>query len=111
MKNEQLQSRIEEIMTNFKDKLQKVQDKTIGEIYCDMLPYFQDDLISNIRTSIIRDLKYSEQRYGYDFVEIRKKILKENRDELIEDLNQDNLNEIKRLQEWINELCDTQKNR
>lgn len=102
--NEQLQNRIEEVMASFSKQLKRLQDDTISELYCDLLPYFQDDLISNVRTSIIRDLKYSEQRYGYDFVEIRKTILKENRDELIEDLNQDNLNEIKRLQDWINEL-------
>lgn len=100
----ELKQKIEQLMSNFKDEVLKVQVQTIDEYYCGLLPYFEDDLIANIKTSIIRDLKYSDKKGTLDFKEIRKKIFEENKTEIIEDLNQDNLKEIERLKEWINEL-------
>lgn len=104
MNNQTVQQSVEQILTQFKENIKKVQNDTISEIYCDLLPYFEDDLIANMRMRMIQDLKYSDEKYGYDFINIRKKIFLENREEIIRDLDQDNLNEIKRLQDSINTL-------
>ena len=104
MNNQTIQQSVEQILTQFKENIKQVQNDAISEIYGDLLPYFEDDLIANMRTRMIYDLKYSDEKYSYDFIEIRKKIFLENREEIIRDLDQDNLNEIKRLQDWIKEL-------
>lgn len=104
MNNQTIQQSVEQILTQFKENIKQVQTDSIDEIYGNLLPYFEDDLIANMRTRMIYDLKYSNEKHGYDFIDIRKKIFLENREEIIKDLDQDNLNEIKRLQEWIKEL-------
>ena len=102
-----LQESVEDVLLKFKNDVIRVQTDAISTLYCELLPYFEDDLISNMRIQMIQDLKYSELKHNSDFRDIRAKILKEHRDEIVNDLNQDNILKIEELQKVIEELQET----
>ena len=99
-----LQESVEDVLLKFKNDVIRVQTDAISTLYCELLPYFEDDLISNMRIQMIQDLKYSELKHSRDFKDIRAKIFKEHRDEIVNDLNQDNILKIEELQKVIEEL-------
>jgi len=92
------------LIDDFKSKLKAVADDVIGDLYCEILPYIESDSWSNFRNQIMsgfRDYGNSKIMAKYDFKEIRKSILEHHREELINDLNQDLLEEIRSLKDRI----------
>ena len=92
------------LIDKFKEELKKVADEAIGDLYCDIACHISSDSWSNYRNEMMAGFRNYDNRKvqgEYDFKEIRQAILKEHRDDIIEDLNQDMLKEIERLKEQI----------
>lgn len=91
--------------------MENVIDGVLNNIYTDVVPWVESDSWSNYRNSIINSLTdYSSlsrnEKHSHIWKTIRKKILDENREEIINDLNQDFLEEIEELKKENKELYD-----
>jgi len=78
-----------------------------NDFYCEIPCYIESDSWKNFRNSLLDGLKdYSNAKlmYKYDFKKIREVMLRDYRDEIVNDLNQDHLIEIKVLKERIKTL-------
>ena len=97
---------------HFKKKLIGICEDVIGELYVNIMPYIESDSWCNFRNQVVSEL----QGYGkgklvseYDFELIRKAILNQHREEIIKDLNQDMVEEIKILKKEIERLEEVRK--
>jgi hypothetical protein len=106
------------LIDRFKEKIRKILhdevDEILGEIYCDVAFYIKSDSWSNFRNELMDGLSdYSNRRIQgeYDFKQIRQKIYEENREDIVKDLDQDNLEEIEKLKERIKWLEEVNKSR
>jgi len=78
-----------------------------NDFYCNIPCFIESDSWTNFRNSIMDGMNdYSTGKAAdlYDFKQLRQVILRENYDQLTKDLNQDNLEEIKKLKETIGYL-------
>ena len=98
----------QKLIDAFKVKITKVikdvTEETIGELYCDIVPYIGSDSWINYRNDLMDGFKdYNNRKIqgDYDFKEIRQTILKEHQVDIIKDLNQDMLEKIKKQKETI----------
>jgi hypothetical protein len=83
----------------------------ILDFYCDIMPHIETDSWTNYRQAILIGLKnYGSNRVDmpHDFVAIRAAILAENREQIINDLNQDHLARIKELEAQIERMYQRQ---
>ena len=102
------QKLIDAFKENLREAAREVIDETITELYCDILPHIQSDSWGNFRRDLMEGLlNYNNRKIqgDYDFKDIRQQIYKEYREDIIKDLDQDNLEEIKKLKEqidWLN---------
>jgi hypothetical protein len=106
-KNGQLEAQA--LVGRFKDELIKAAEQAIGELYCDIVPHIESDSWTNYRNHLMDGLRnYSNRKIQgeYDFKKIRQSIYEEFREEIIEDLNQDNLKKIEELEKQIKCLND-----
>lgn len=97
----------QEYINNFKKKLLDVVNEVVGDVYCNIVHDIESDSWSNFRNQIMEGYRYYRDgkiNHRYDFSAIRKAILEEYREEIIDDLNQDNLEEIENLKERIEYL-------
>lgn len=95
------------LLEKFKEKLKRVADEAIGDLYVDMSCYIESDAWTNFRVKLMDGLRNYDNRKiqsMHDFKEIRKQIYKEFRDEIIEDLDQDNVEKIEELEEQVKRL-------
>ena len=94
----------QKLIDGFKDKLKKAADEAITEMYCDVAVFIESDSWSNYRNKMMEGFKdYGNRKIqgDYDFKEIRKKIFEEYRDEIVEDLNLDLVDEIVELKKQL----------
>lgn len=94
----------QKLIDNFKEQIKKAADETIEELYCDVAVYIQDDSWKNFRNELMEGFKNYDNRKiqaEYDFKQIRQAILKEHREDIINDLNQDMVQEIESLKKTI----------
>jgi len=92
---------VKKIVENIKKELDD------NSFYCDIPLYIESDSWNNFTNSLLEGLKdYSSAKviHAYDFKKIREVMLRDFRDEIINDLNQDHLIEIKVLKERIKTL-------
>jgi len=107
--SEEGEKEAQKIIDIFKEKLKKVADETIKDFYCDVVNYIESDSWSNFRNEIMEGFKNYDNRKiqaEYNFKEIRQTILKEYRADIINDLNQDMIEEIKSLKSTIEYIQD-----
>ena len=100
------------LLDRFKKKLVGICEDVIGDLYVNIIPYIESDSWCNFRSQVVSEL----QGYGkgklvseYDFELIRKAILNQHREEIIKDLNQDMVEEIKILKKEIERLEEVRK--
>ena len=94
----------QELVDKFKKQLKKVANEVIGDLYCDVACFIESDSWTNYRNKIMdgfRDYRNNKIQGAHDFKEIRQQIYKKFRDEIIEDLNQDMLEEIESLKKQV----------
>lgn len=104
----------QELIDKFKEKIRLVADEVITDFYCDVAIYIKQDSWQNFRNEIMDGLRnYNNRKIQneWDFKEIRQAILKEHREDIIEDLNQDMVKEIESLKEQLERLHEIQRNR
>ena len=92
------------IMDGFKQSMMALCQETLSQLYCDVPMYIESDGWNNFRNDLLAGL----QNYGnrkvqasYDFDKIRRAIFDAYREEIIQDLNQDLLDEVQRLKEVL----------
>lgn len=101
---EEAKQAAQDLMDKFKSNLLKICEETIGELYCDVANYIETDSWMNFRNELLDGMRnYNNRKIHaqYDFEKIRQAILKEHRDDIIADLNQDLLAEIDSLKQQI----------
>lgn len=99
----------ERVIELAKKRIKDVCDEALGEIYMGIPRYIESDSWTNFRNDMMdgfRDYRTRIKQGEYDFKQIRQTIYNEFRAEIIADLDQDNLAEIKRLQEAVKRLND-----
>ncbi len=108
----------QELMDKFKEGAKKAIDDLLDEymanFYCDILPEIESDSWLNYRNTIMngfRNYNNRNKQNRWDFKTIRQEIYKEFRDEIIVDLNQDNLDKIKELEERIQRMTEREAQR
>jgi hypothetical protein len=100
------------LIDKFKEAIKKAADEAIGDFYCDVALHIESDSWQNYRNEMMDGFRNYDNRKvqgEYDFKEIRQAILKEHKADIVEDLNQDMLEEIKGLKDqikFLNELRD-----
>ena len=101
---EQAKKATQEIMDKFKIEMLKISEQALGELYCDVAVYVEEDSWTNFRNELLDgfcDYNNHKINSSYDFKAIRQSILKEYHDDIIKDLNQDMLEEIKELKKHV----------
>ena len=94
----------QKLVDKFKAEMAKVAENVIGEFYCDVACHIESDSWTNYKNELMDGLRNYDNRLvqgEYDFKEIRQSILKNHREEIINDLNQDMVKEIVSLKETI----------
>ena len=98
------QAEAQALMDGFKEKLLKLCQETLGQLYCDVSAYIESDHWTNYRNDLLAGL----QNYGnrkvqasYDFAKIRRAIFEAYRAEIVADLNADLLAEVEDLKKTI----------
>ncbi len=107
--DEEGQREAQELIDQFKEQLVKVAGDAIRDLYTDIAVYIESDSWTNYRNKLLegfRDYNNRKIQGEYDFKEIRKQIYKDFRDDIIKDLDQDNLEKIKSLENEIKHLRD-----
>ncbi len=98
------------IIDGFKKKLVEAAEEAISNLYCDIVVHIESDSWTNYRNDMMEGFKdYNNRKVQgqHDFKAIRQQIYKDFRSDIIKDLDQDNLEKIKGLEEqlkWEKEL-------
>jgi hypothetical protein len=82
----------QKFIDQFKEKLKKVAEEVIGDLYVDIPCYIESDSWSNFRNQIMDGFKNYNNRLKqneFDFKEIRQQIFKDFKDDIIKDLDAD----------------------
>jgi hypothetical protein len=102
--SEKGQEEAQKLVDRFKAEITKAADAAIADLYCDVVVHIESASWTNFRNDLMDGFKNYDNRlvHGeYDFKEIRQSILKNHRNDIIADLNQDMLEEIKSLKNQL----------
>lgn len=102
------------LLDSFKEKLKKIADEVLGNLYCDVACYIESDSWTNFRNELLDGLRnYNNRKIQgeYDFEKIRQSLYKEFRDDIINDLNQDLVKENEQLKKQIENLSESLRSR
>ena len=97
----------QKIIDKFKSDISKVAEEAIQTLYTDVAVYIESDSWGNFRNQIMDGMMNYDNRKiqsKHDFDRIRKSILKNHREDIINDLNQDLLTENESLKKQMQEL-------
>lgn len=84
-----------------KTKMRKACEEILGEIYIKLPDWIESDSWMNFRNTAFDALRDYPKLNKYDAQKIRESILANHREQIIADLNQDNLTQIKHLEDRI----------
>ena len=96
------QKEAQQLIDSFKTALKTAAEEVISCLYCDVVHYIESDSWTNFRNELMSGLRnYANRRIQgeYDFKQIRQQIFEDFKDEIIKDLDQDNLERIKELED------------
>lgn len=95
----------QEFMDKFRDKMKKISEEVLGEIYSELMPHIQGESWTNYRNYLnegfSRGYVKDDFRASYH-KELRKTIFLENKDEMIDLLNKDLVERVKQLEDIFN---------
>ena len=93
-------------LDQFKSGMKKVAKEVIDGLYLDLSSYIESDSWINFRNNVLDELCNYKNKYegSYVYKRIRQAIFEEHRDEIIKDLNQDLVDEVKALKDVIKQL-------
>jgi len=95
---------LERFKEDMKETVERVSTKYLDEFYTDIMPYIESDSWGNYRNSIcdaIRDYSKFRERDKLQAQSIREYLLKNHKEELVNDLNKDLLDRIASLENAI----------
>ena len=95
------------LLERFKQSMRKAADDAISDLYVEVMPYIESDTWQNFRNEFLDGFKdYGNRKIQseYDFKTIRQEILKQHREEIVNDLNQDLLEEVAELKKLIDRM-------
>jgi len=101
---EEAKKEAQKLMDEFKEGMLKTAKEVLGSLYCDVSVHIESDSWTNFGNQILdgyKDYNNRKIQAKYDFKEIRQAILKEHREDIIADLNQDMVKEIEDLKHTI----------
>lgn len=114
------EEKLKNIYESFGEKLKDISEEAIGKLVGEFIPYAADDLESNVYTysrRLIKDFLSDKPTYEWSSVKdtfndfnsiaVREKMLKDYRDEIVNDIIRDQEREIANLKErvkWLEEL-------
>lgn len=103
---EKAKKQAQELINKLKVDVKSQIEGLFDDLYCDITPHIEGDHWTNYQTSIVNGISDYSNYYGkeYNFKELRSLILKEHREEIIKDLNQDLLREIEGLKSEIQSI-------
>ena len=104
---EEAQKEAVQLLGQFKDEMRKIADQVISDFYSDIMPYIESDTWTNFRNELLvgfKDYGNRKVQAEYDFKSIRQAIYRLHRDEIIADLNQDLVEEVKALKHQVAQL-------
>lgn len=105
--SEEGEAEAQKIIDKFKADISKITEEAIQLLYTDVAVYIESDSWGNFRNQIMDGMMNYDNRKiqnKYDFDKIRKSILKNHREDIINDLNQDLLTENELLKKQMQEL-------
>lgn len=105
--SEEAAEEAQQLIESFKEKLKIVAEEVIDDLYKDVVYYINSDSWRNFRNELMDGFRnYNNRKIQgqYDFKLIRKQIFEDFKDDIIKDLDQDNLETIKQLQERVKQL-------
>lgn len=100
----------QELVEEFKAEMLKAAEAALTDLYCDVSHHLEADSWHNFRGCIIRgicDYKDNSTKYPYDYKIMRQAIFEENKEQIIDDLNQDLVNRIKELEAEVEDFWST----
>lgn len=101
--SEQGQQEAQVIIDRLKVEMAKVCEKVISDFYINIGCYIETDSWTNYRNSIMAGLKNYGGDLRWDYKKVREEIFKEHREEIINDINKDLLEEIASLKEELHQ--------
>ena len=97
------------LIEDFKAKLKKAADETIGELYCNVMPYIETDSWTNFRNELMagfRDYGNRKIQGEYDFKQIRAAIFNDFREEIMAEMPEELREENARLRDQLKHLSE-----
>ena len=105
--SEKLQAEGQEFIDKFRVKMKAIADETLGELYCNIMPYMETDTWTNYREALRCELEheYKYSRFKDEWaINFRRAVFVENREELSKLIEQDILKRIKHLEDCRQEF-------
>jgi hypothetical protein len=87
-----------------KKTIENVAIEILDKIYSDVAPWVGGDMVGNFQRQIVDaicDYNQLKEFSRWDAKKVRNRIFSEYKEEMVKDLNQDNLEKIKELEEEI----------
>ena len=97
----------QKIMDSFKQKLKKLMDEVLSDLYTDVSYYVESDHWTNYRNALMDGFKGyggGKTNHQYNYKELRQAIYKNHKNEIVPDLNQDLVEENERLKAQVDQL-------
>ena len=99
---EQGKKEAQRIMDSFKPMITKLVEDILSDLYADVVYHVESDSWTNYRNALMDGFKgYSNRNHKHDFAELRKAIYENHKEQIVEDLNQDLVEEIENLKQQI----------
>lgn len=106
---EQAQTAINNVREGMKKAALNVIEQELSDCYTDIAKWVESDSWLNYRNSIIQEIAGYRSLNKSESKVIRDRILMENRDSLIKDLNNDLIEKVDQLEKQISYMRDTSR--
>lgn len=104
---EQGEKEAQRIMDSFKPRIQALVTELMDDLYCDVAYHVESDSWTNYRNDLMDGFKgytAGSSNHPSDFKELRQAIYKNHKEAIVGDLNQDLIDENKKLAEQVEQL-------
>jgi hypothetical protein len=105
--SDKLQAEAQGFINKFRKQMKDIADETLGDLYCNIMPYMETDTWTNYRESLRLELEreYKFSNFKQDWaVNFRRAVFVENREELSKLIEADILKRIKHLEDFRQEF-------
>jgi len=107
--SEEAKQEAQSLFDSFRVAMTKICEETLSRLYTDVAIYIESDSWTNFRNELLDGLQdYGNRKIQaeYDFKRIRQAILKEHKEDIIHDINQDMVAEIESLKKELEQALE-----